>query len=303
MLALTKQAMAYTSNPFLPKLRAQAVQMVEQGKSIRSVARYLGVHPSTVMRWQRKLVPYGDNTVIPTLSSRPHAHPAALSADIAQRIVHLRKETKGRCAEVIHQHLLNEGVLVSLSSVKRTLDRNYLTKKRSHLKRYHAPLKRPLIQAPGDLVQIDTIHLMQDEKHRMYVYTLIDLYSRWAYAWATSKMNCRKTLLFVNTAERRFPFEFKCLQSDHGPEFSQHFSERIKIVHRHSRVRRPNNNAHLERFNRTLQKELLDNLPRDVAVVNRQLPKYLKHYNEHRLHLGINLQTPAQLLQCCQAID
>lgn len=94
------------------------------------------------------------------------------------------------------------------------------------------------------------------------------------------------------------------MQTDHGPEFSSHFSERVKIKHRHSRVRRPNDNAHLERFNRTLQDELLDELPVNVKIYNRALPEYLKYYNNERLHLGINLQTPNEILaKCFQGIE
>jgi ASC-1-like (ASCH) protein len=52
----------------------------------------------------------------------------------------------------------------------------------------------------------------------------------------------------------------------------------------------------VERFNRTLREELLDALPVDLGAINRALPTYLKHYNEHRHHFGINLQKPAQLL-------
>lgn len=286
--------MPYTINPYLPKLRAKAVEMVIQGQSIRQVARYIGVNASTVSRWCKK-VPLGGCREIPTRSSRPKHNPNELDKNIVKRIVEIRKEN-GRCADVIHQHLLKENVEVSLSSVKRTLDRNYLTKKRSPWKRYHAPMERPIAANPGDLVQLDTIHLMEDASSRIYVYTLIDLYSRWSYAWAVRRMNARKSIQFVKTAKRKFPHKFKCLQSDHGPEFSQHFSERIKIIHRHSRVRRPNDNAHLERFNRTLQEELLDKLPKDVDTINRYLPKYLKYYNTERLHMGINFKTPAEML-------
>ena len=157
-------------------------------------------------------------------------------------------------------------------------------------------MERPEAVNPGDLVQLDTIHLMEDEKSRIYVYTLLDLYSRWSHAWAVKKVNTRKSVEFVRRAKGKFPSDFKCLQSDNGSEFSQHFSERIKIAHRHSRVRRPNDNAHLERFNRTIQEELLDKLPRDVDVINRYLPKYLKYYNTERLHMGIGFKTPAQML-------
>jgi len=286
--------MPYTINPYLPRLRAKAVEMVIQGQSIRQVARYIGVNASTVSRWCKKS-PSGGCHLIPTESSRPKHHPKELSRDVVRRIIEIRKE-HGRCSEIVHRHLLKESVMISLSSVKRTLDRNYLIKKRSPWKRYHKSLKRPVVASPGDLVQLDTIHLMESASSRIYVYTLLDLYSRWTYAWAVKRLNGKQTLNFVTSAKRKFPHDFKCLQSDHGPEFSQHFSERIKITHRHSRVRRPNDNAHLERFNRTLQEELLDKLPRDVNVINRCLPKYLKYYNTERLHMGIDFKTPAQML-------
>jgi len=294
--------MSYTKNPYLPKLRAMAVNMVRDGKSIRSVARYYGVSPSTVCKWNKK-VPIGGCYYLETESSRPHSHPNQLNRDIIHRIVQLRKET-GRCAEVLHKMIIDEGISVSLSSVKRTLKREGLIKERSPWKRYHKGFKRPKTASPGDLVQIDTVHKMVGEKSRIYVYTLIDLYSRWAFARATEKMNSRKTVLFVNKAKRLFPFEFNCLQTDHGPEFSTHFSERVKVKHRHSRVRRPNDNAHVERFNRTLQDELLDDLSVDVKTYNKKLPEYLNYYNNERLHLGINLQTPNQILsKCFQGID
>jgi hypothetical protein len=40
----------------------------------------------------------------------------------------------------------------------------------------------------------------------------------------------------------------------------------------------------------------LDALPIHLTTINRQLPRYLKHYVETRHHFGINLQKPIQLL-------
>lgn len=286
--------MPYTINPYLPRLRANAVDMVLQGQSIRQVARYIGVNASTVSRWCKKTPKMGTHC-IPTQSSRPHHHPKQVNRDIIKKIIEIRK-SNGRCSEVIHQHLLREDINVSLSSVKRILDRNNLTKKKSPWKRYHRSTQRPKVVNPGDLVQLDTIHLMENKASRIYVYTLIDLYSRWTYARAVKRLSGKQTISFVKNANKRFPHNFECLQSDNGPEFSTHFTERIKINHRHSRIRTPNDNAHIERFNRTIQEELLDNLPCDVNVINRHLPRYLKYYNEERLHMGINFKTPAQML-------
>ena len=203
---------------------------------------------------------------------------------------------------MIHQHLLNDGIKVSLNSVRRKLDYAGLIKKRSPWKRLHLSMERPGALKPGDLVMVDTIHLMENERKKIYVYTLIDVYSRWCYAWAVDRINTRKSLQFLKKVQLEAPFKFNCIQSDNGSEFSQHFSERIRILHRHSRVRKPNDNSYLERFNRTLQEECLRDLKTDVKIFNRELPNYLRYYNNERLHMGINFQTPNYLIKCFQAI-
>jgi transposase InsO family protein len=270
-------------------------------KGVRTASRYYGIPPGTVSKWMKKAERFGHHP-IPTESSKPKNHPHTISEKVIDRIVELRFETNGRCAEVIHGLLQKEKVRTSLNTVRRTLDRKGLVRKRSHLKRRHIGPSRPHIAQPGDLIQIDTIHLMKNDKERIYVFTLIDVHSRWTYAWASERANARTALLFLYQAKRKSPMLFNLLQSDNGPEFSQNFTERVRTDHRHSRVRRPNDNAHIERFNRTIQEELLDHLPRDVKIINKELPKYLNYYNTERLHLGINLKTPLEVIKCFQAI-
>jgi len=295
--------MAYSLNPKLPRVRARAVEMVRfHGKSIRQTARYFGFNPATVSRWV-KSAPETGCWKISTQSSRPHHHPMELNAGIVGRIVEIRKETGGRCAEVVHKMLIREGKKVSLSSVKRTLDRKGLTKKKNPRKKYYQSGKRPGTQRAGDLVQVDTIHLMESAKKRIYIYTLLDVHSRWAYAEASEKISAVRSVQFVKNAQHRAPFIFRHLQSDHGSEFSRKFTERVRINHRHSRVRQPNDNAHLERFNRTIQTELIRKLPTACGHIRKKLPGYLKYYNEERLHLGLDLITPLESVKCCEAID
>lgn len=292
--------MAYTTNPKLPRLRARAVEMVLSGKSISATARHFGYSKSAVSKWMKKW-PEGGAHCIPTESSRPLHHPKELPEELVKKIIEYKRKHR-RCSEVIHRHLVQDGFKVSLNSVKRKLDDAGLIKKRSPWKRLHLPVERPEALKPGDLVMVDTIHLMLDERKRIYVYTLIDVYSRWCYAWAVERINARMSVRFLKRARALAPFEFRCVQSDHGSEFSQHFSERIRLLHRHSRVRKPNDNSYLERFNRTLQEECLRHLPVDVKAYNRALQKYLDYYNAERLHMGINFQTPLSLVDRFQAI-
>jgi transposase InsO family protein len=285
--------MAYTTNPHIPRIRREAAQLVRRGWSTRKVARHFGFSQSVIVKWYKKSFKYGYHS-IPTQSSRPHSHSKQLKKEVVDRIVFLRKQ-HGRTSEVVHQQLINEGIVVSLNSVRRTIDRAGLMKKRSHLKRYHPPVDRPIPLKAGDLVQMDTVHRMIDKKKRLYVFTLIDVHSRWVYAKAYEKMSGRKSIEFVTEAERTASFQFDMLQSDHGPEFSMWFVEQMKKNHRYTRIGKPNDNAHIERFNRTLQEECLDKIPADVKKINCALEKYLQYYNHERLHLGISLRTPSQL--------
>ena len=285
----------YTINPHMPKLRMEAVRLVRYRHwSTRQVSRYTGFSQSAIVKWCKRDQTGGWHR-ISTRSSRPKHHPHQLKPETVRRIVEIRLEHR-RTSEVVHQQLLNEGITTSLNSVRRTIDRHGLMKKRSRWKRFHPHIDRPYPLKPGDLVQMDTVHRMIDKKKRLYVFTLIDVYSRWVYAKAFEKMSGRTTIGFVNEAEQIASFNFDMLQSDHGPEFSPWFVEQMKKDHRYTRIGKPNDNAHIERFNRTLQEECLDKVPNNVKMINCELKKYLRYYNQERLHMGINLKTPQQLL-------
>lgn len=286
--------MPYTTNPHLPLLRMKAVLLVRRGWSTRKVARHTGFNQSTIVRWVRR-APRDGRETIPTKSSRPHHHPRSLSRNLIEQI-RTKRLTHHRCAEVVHQELKNDGALVSLSSVKRTLRREGLLRRRSPWKRLHRSLERPEAVKPGDLVELDTIHILPRGGERFYVYTLIDVVSRWAYAKIVPRINTNQSLRFLREAQGQAPFPFSTVQSDHGSEFSTSFSDRAHIIHRHSRVRQPNDNGHLERFNRTVQEECLNHVPRTLPHYRRALRSYLPYYNTDRLHLGLSLKTPLQVM-------
>jgi len=288
--------MAYDTNPRLPRLRAKAVEMVREGKTVTEVARYFGFTKGAVSKWSKKYQANG-MWAIPTQSCAPKSHPWRIDKKVRARICQLRLKLKGRCAQVIQSHLADEGMKVSVRTIQRELERNHLLRKHSPWKKHHLSGERPLALKPGDLVQLDTIHLMVSEKRRIYVYTMIDVASRTAYARAENKATTGRSVKFLNTALKKVSIQASCTQSDHGPEFGAYFTKNIQGRHRHSRIRQPNDNAHIERFNRTIQDELLTKIPRDVTIINKELPKYLKYYNTERKHLGIGLKTPAEMLK------
>lgn len=287
--------MAYTTNEKVPEIRAQAVRLLHDGWSTRKVARYLGYAQGTIVKWRKRA---GSNfpRIIETRSSRPKSFPNSLSRETVARIIKTRIEIK-RCSEVVYEQLKSEGVSVSLSTVKRILGRYGLLKKRSPWKKRRTYSPRPDVKTAGDMVEMDTIHIVDKDGKRTYVYTAIDIYSRYGFAWLSEKANAYASIIFARRASGYFNFRIKTIQTDNGSEFGKFFSDfitRNRMQHRHIHPRSPNENGYLERFNRTLQEEIPKHglcifLPDDIK-------NYLKHYNEKRMHMGIQYKTPNQLI-------
>lgn len=280
----------------------QAVLLVKKGHTTREVARHFGYSHSSVVRWVQLVQEdrLHGNGGVPTRSSKPKSHPRALDKAIVQAIIDERLK-HNRCAEVVCEDLKEQGVQVSLSSVKRTLARHELLKKKSKWARVRESLPRPEITGPGSLVQMDTVHFVDwSTGERFYLYTLIDLHSRWAYAEVHDKLSQAMSLRAALRAQAKAGFRFVMMQTDNGPEFQKYFHDMLQvrqIALRHSRVRQSNDNAHVERFNRTLQDECVSSYPLRRNVTQQRLDEYLDYYNNGRRHMGIKLRRPAELVQ------
>ena len=286
--------MSYTTNEKIGAVRLQAIRMLHAGKSTREVARHFGYTQSTIVKWnKRKRETWHLRKELPTRSSRPHTSPRRTPRETEAVIIGVRTEIK-RCAEVVHETLKQRGIAVSLSTVKRVLARYGVLKKRSPWKKTRKYPIRPDIAKQGDLIEFDTVHFVDKHGARTYIYTAIDVYSRFAFAKWYAKANTHTTLRFLKQTRRYFPFNISCIQTDNGPEFGKWFTDHCRTKHRHNHPRSPNENGHLERFNRTIQEEI----PKHKLSIfcKADVSKFLKHYNTKRLHMGIKYKTPAQML-------
>ena len=316
--------MAYYRGKDVEKSRGNAMQeVILEKRSIAQVARRFGKNRSTIYRWIKKWRMQQNVLLenpgrpsrtlgrvfrwqsvkwnIPTLSSAPKTHPNALNADIISAILRIRQH-RYECAEIIHYKLAKEGINISLSSIKRVIKRNELWRKK---RRYRWNEKRPLPTAPGELIQTDTVHYVNPLNHsKMYIYTVIDLYTRMAYAKISPKLSEKGAAETIFEAQKFMSFPFKMVQSDNGAEFQNHFQGRLNskgIKTRHSRVRHPNDDAHIERFNRTLRKECIGqyNPNKNINFIDHKLNRFIRYYNYDRIHLGIGLKTPYEVLHRC----
>jgi transposase InsO family protein len=155
--------------------------------------------------------------------------------------------------------------------------------------------------APGQCGAFDTVEYFLDGIRR-YVITFTDHYSRFAFAWATHSHASLAAREFFAIVTDVFPYPLQSVLTDNGSEFMKHFDEEIRRLHKthwHTYPRTPKMNAHVERFNRTIQEEFID-YHQELLITpnefNRQLIPWLIWYNAERPHWSLELKSPVQFL-------
>lgn len=155
---------------------------------------------------------------------------------------------------------------------------------------------------PGHCIGLDTIE-ENIQGSRKYIITCEDLFGRFAFAWATKSHASQAASEFFTAFRLLFPYPVTFVLTDNGSEWKKHFANallKLQITHYHTYPRTPKMNAHIERFNRTIQEEFLDyhkGLLLDLDQFNTKLMDWLIWYNTKRVHYAFGNQlTPVQFL-------
>jgi len=155
---------------------------------------------------------------------------------------------------------------------------------------------------PGHIAAFDTVERFVSGLRR-YVITFEDIYTRFGFAWATTSHASQAAKEFFDYCRLVFPYSFTFVLTDNGSEFAKHFSEELKrlhLTHYHTYPRTPKMNAHVERFNRTIQEEFVDYHASELItprIFNNKLLDWLIWYNTERVHHAFQNQlSPVQFI-------
>lgn len=140
---------------------------------------------------------------------------------------------------------------------------------------------------------------------KVYIFNAIDIKLRFQFSYAYSRLNTVNSLDFFKRLELVYPLKtgIYAIQTDNGLEYLGRFDDYLKergIKHFFIYPRCPRINAFIERANRTLQEEFLDdNL--DYALnglfeFNLKLIEYLIWYNTKRVHKSLGNLSPIDYL-------
>jgi transposase InsO family protein len=152
------------------------------------------------------------------------------------------------------------------------------------------------------VLEIDTIVRFIDGTKR-YILTAVDTKTRTAFAGVYTNHGSYSASDFLRRCIEVLPDCPTHIQTDNGSEFAKYFRQTattLHLTHYHTYPRSPKMNAHVERFNRTLQEEFIiyhrDLLRDDVQAFNQKLIEYLLWYNGERPHHALGLKSPFQCM-------
>ncbi len=153
------------------------------------------------------------------------------------------------------------------------------------------------VQAPGDLVQVDTlrIRLIPDEERSHF--SAWDQFSKFVGMKVYRRQTSTAAADFLHHLKTKFPFRIMAIQIDGGSEFMDQFEkacQRKKILLFLNPPHRPELNGGVERSNRTHREEFceVEDVSLDVEEHNKQLTKYEYCHNYIRLHRALGPASP-----------
>jgi transposase InsO family protein len=160
------------------------------------------------------------------------------------------------------------------------------------------------VEAPGDLVQLDTLDVRPLPGVLIKHYTARDVVSRWDVIAAHTRATATTATAFLDTLLERMPFPVKALQVDGGSEFEASFEHACRERGVHLFVlppRSPKLNGCVERAHRTHAEEFYEVYDGDLQLgpLNQALRHWEWVYNHVRPHQALDYRTPTEYLSQC----
>jgi len=140
---------------------------------------------------------------------------------------------------------------------------------------------------------------------KRYIFNAVDVKLKFEFSYPYTTLNSRNAKDFIRKLEQVYPIKngIKIIQTDNGLEFLGKFDKYLterKIEHRFIYPRCPKINGHVERANRSLKEEFVNQnkglLFTDLDLFKSKLMEHLIWYNTKRIHQSLGNVTPIDYL-------
>lgn len=289
---------------------------------VEDMYRFYGIHRQNFIKYYHRYKELQrDDALLPCKRGPKYSCRRVISDEIEQLIVELRKQ-RGLNRYEIKQELekLNLAKIPSSSTIHNIFNKHKINRLDKEMKgNSQKDIRRIIKEHAGDLGHIDCHYLpkniIEDDSKRYYLIALMDDASRVVFAKVIPDIQALTvmfaTLELTTILRNKYGIEFKEILSDNGSEFGggaavnnkyKHPFERLlqelEIKHRYTRPYRPQTNGKIERFWKTLNEDLIDEMVFDnLDHLEEEVMRYSLYYNELRPHSAINNLTPKQCLE------
>jgi len=299
------------------KQRLLAVEFsIKHGVPLACAAH--GVSRATLYRWRDRYNPYKLETLEQRSRAPKRRRKVSWTWEDEQRILALRQTYPRWGKRKLVPFLRAQGCTLSEATVGRILARllrsgrlkepRPVRMRRPRPARPHATRKpadyQP--QRPGQLIQIDTVHVRPVPGMEFRQFTAIDVVTRIAAFGVRTRATAGAAADFLDDLIDRFPLTMRAIQVDGGSEFMAEFEERC--AHYGIPVfvlppRSPKLNGCVERLNRTSREEFWQcyDGDLDLASLTPALRGFEEEYNGLRPHQALQMRTPLEYLASLSA--
>jgi transposase InsO family protein len=197
------------------------------------------------------------------------------------------------------QMIDDDVAFLSPSSVYRVLNEADLLYRWKRSARVGEPPPKPT--RPNERWHTDIVYLRVEDSW-FFLVTVIDAYSRYVVHWdLLPSMTAADVRLVIQEALERSGMATALVKpqivSDNGSQFtSKNFKQLVRQFElKHIRIRtdHPESNGVIERYHRTTREEIGEEELRNLSHAREIIAKWVRHYNERRLHAGIGYMEPA----------
>jgi transposase InsO family protein len=278
------------------------------GDNSSLTARHFGIGRMTVYRWIKRFKRYGVVGLNEESRKPKKLREPTTTWNTVIRIVQLRKQYPVWSKYKIRALLEREGIKISASTIGRVLKRRCLINKKVSRKRRKAAL-RPKARFPrglriseaGDMIQMDTKHIMLPGGKRFYQFTAIDVLTKRKVLRVYPSESSRNGAHFLQECLLGFPFPVKAVQTDNGSTFQKEFDRLCRekgLPHYFIYPRTPKQNTYVEISQGADKKEFYQqgNVCSLLEVMQRKAKEWEDVWNNVRPHQALDYLTPSEYL-------
>lgn len=310
----------------LARQRFSVLELAQVLGNVSEACRRRGVSRTQFYEYKRRFQTHG----LPGLKDLPpihHSHPMATPPETVSRILELAMTHPSRGCNFLEAQLQLEGTSVSSVTIQNILNAGglgtrydrwlrleqrqaeepidlsaeqvrFLEKQNPQFRERHVESSRP-----GELLSQDTFYVGRLKGvGKVYLHAVVDTYSSHAFGFLHTSKKPEAAVAVLHNEVVPFyeehELEIGAVLTDNGREFCgtdmhpyELYLSLCGIEHRRTRVRRPQTNGFVERFNGTVLDEFFriafrEKLYESVEHLQTDLDGWLVYYNRERPHQG-----------------